>query len=142
MELRWTLAIILAFLVGASLAWLAKGAAAPAPVEAPAAAETGLVDGKYFVFENDYGNYVFERTDQGFAQVLKQLTPLGLTSIWNIQKDYQPATLKTAGGEILYVSATSYSEQTGAFSVTYIFYEFKDGKLVEIPVERIKAPPR
>jgi len=138
MDFRWTLAIILAFLVGASLAWLAKGAAAPAPAEA--GVDAGLVDGKYLVFQNDYGNWVYERSDEGFKRVIQELTPLGLSSIWNIQKDYKPAELKTAKGEILYVSSTSYSAATGSFNVNYRFYEHKDDKLVEIPMERAAAP--
>ncbi len=50
------------------------------------------------------------------------------------------ASIATGSGEVILVPATSYSTDTGAFRVTHSFYQFKEGKLVEIPMDAVPPP--
>ena len=99
--------------------------------------DEGLVDGKYIVVENDYGNWVYERMGNGFQPVVKELTPLGLKSIWELQAEFKPMELHTAEGDLVSVPGTPYSTDTGSFSVVYRFYRLENGELIDVPV---KAP--
>ena len=102
-----------------------------------------LIDGKYVNFSNDYGNWVYERqADGSFKPVVKDMTPRGLRTIWELQAEFQPRSIQTEGGQILHIPGTAYSSASGSFSVNHKFFNFKDGKLVEIQVEPLAPPGR
>ena len=131
MERQAILYLAVGFLLGAVLIWILQPGG-----------ET-LVDGKYVSFSNDYGNWVYERqADGSFKPVVKDMTPRGLRTIWELQAEFQPRSIQTEGGQILHIPGTAYSSGTGSFSVNHKFFSFKDGKLVEIQVESAPPPGR
>jgi hypothetical protein len=111
--------------------------AAPAPMPTR---DVDLVDGKYLVLHSDYGNWVYEKTDAGFKPVIKELSPLGLQSIWGLQGAYKPQSIGTAKGEVLYVPYTSYSTETGSFNTQHKFFHMTDAGLVEVPLTTAPTP--
>ena len=100
----------------------------------------GLVDGKYLVVESEDGHWIYERTDQGFRVVTKEISPAGLSAIWALQGDYTPASLTVGGEELLSVPSTMYSTETRSFQVIHRFYRIVNGKLQEVPMEEAATP--
>ena len=137
MERNAILYLAVGFLLGAVLIWILQ------PDAGGEAAQETLIEGKYVSFSNDYGNWVYERqADGSFKAAVKEMTPRGLRTIWELQAEFQPRSLETAEGLILHIPGTAYSSKTGSFSVNHKFFALKDGKLVEIQVESLPPPAR
>lgn len=126
------IALACGLLLGAGAFALLRPSPPPPPAE--------LIDGKHLVVRGEDGHWIYERTDSGFKVIVKELSPQGLRAIWELQRDYVPALLGSGAGELLSVPATQYSTETGQFRVVHHFYQLKDGKLVEVPMESAPAP--
>ena len=135
MERHVILYLAVGLLLGAVLVWTLK------PDAGGEAAPETLLDGKYITSSNEYGTWVYERQADGtFKPVVKDMTPKGMRTIWELQAEFQPRAIVTEQGKIIHFPVASYSSGTGSFNINHKFYAYKDGKLVEIAVEPL--PPR
>jgi hypothetical protein len=127
------LTVLVSVLAGAFLASQMQ----PAP--APAEPASGLIDGKYIVVDNESGHWVYEVSDKGLTPRVKDMSPTGLASIWELQGKFVPYAVDVGGVALLNVPSTAYSTETGAFQVIHSFYKMDGDKLVEV---ELQARPR
>ncbi len=128
MQLRNLVFFGLGLVVGGVLVFVLRGCP-----KAPG----NLVDGKYLVVECPSGHWVYEASATGLKLVAKELSPEGLTAIWELQGAYQPKSILSGTEEILHLPNTRYSTETGSFQVVHKFYRMKDDKLVEIHMDNL-----
>jgi len=122
--------LVVGVIVGAAALYLFQPEPAP-----PAAAPTGLVDGKYLVVDGESGHWIYRVGDKGLELQVKEWSAAGLHEIWELQSAYMPVAVDVGAEKLVNVPTTRYSTETGAFNVVHTFYRWEDGKLVRVPME-------
>ena len=88
-----------------------------------------VLGGKYFVFPNERGFRLFEKTDKGFES--KIFAPG--ERFYSILEDLNtPRILETQEGEVLYIRDVSIQDMD--VKVTNKFYRIQGNQLIEMPI--------